>query len=97
MQDGISTQENEMGIQNPHIHAQVNFCANFDLKIKERIEVHERKAIKNLIVFVRRCIDVITFLKIISFEGEVSQELFKKMIKNIEKAGFLKELANTKY
>ena len=72
--------------------------------MKERIEVHERKAIKNLIVFVRRCIDVIKFLKIISFEGEQSQELFQKMIKNIGggggssgKAGFLKELADTKY
>jgi len=65
--------------------------------VKERIEVQERKAIKNLIVFVRRCIDVIKFLKIISFEGEESQELFKEMIKNIGKPGFLKELADTRY
>ena len=31
MPNGISTQENEIGIQNPYILGQVNFCLNFDI------------------------------------------------------------------
>ena len=38
-------------------------------------ESPETKSMKNLIVFLRRCIDVIEFMKIISFDGD--QDLFQ--------------------
>ena len=67
---GVPAHENGPGIQTSAILSQVNFCHSFSIKAKESIQVLEAKAIRNLIVFLRRCIDVIKFLKMISFEGE---------------------------
>lgn len=50
--------------------------------MRDRIEVMERKILKNIIVFIRRCLDVIEFLKIISFEG--NSELTKRLLGQVE-------------
>ena len=54
---GITTQMN------------VQYCWEFDSQCRDKLELIEKDNIKNLLVFIRRCIDVIEFLKIISFDG----------------------------
>lgn len=76
--------------------------------LNDQIEVEEMQSLKNIQVFVQRCIDVIQFLKYVSFEGD--SEKFENMLmfifkssqgKNKEKhkrdIDFLKELADTKF
>ena len=50
--------------------------------MRDRIEVMERKILKNIIVFIRRCLDVIEFLKIISFEG--NSELTERLLGQVQ-------------
>lgn len=63
----MQLRENGPGIQSPHIVDQVSFSHPFQIQVKESIQVLEGKAIKNLIIFLRRCIDVIKFLQMVSF------------------------------
>ena len=58
------------GINSQSILSQVQFTYELDSQIKDKIEIAERKVIKNIIFFIRRCIDVIEYIKAISFEGD---------------------------
>ena len=46
--------------------------------MKDSKEVVEKKTVINLILFIKRCLDIIEFLKIVSFDGD--QSLFQKML-----------------
>jgi hypothetical protein len=47
--------------------SEIEFVFNFDSVIKENMEIHKNKILERVIIFVKRCIDVIEFLKIVSF------------------------------
>lgn len=67
------------GISSSLIHDQVDFCHSFDIRTKDKVEVAERKALKSMQFFIRRCIDVIEFIKAVSFDGndeKKQKELF---------------------
>lgn len=95
----------ELGIQSTEILDQVYFTYAMDNQIKEKIEQSQKKVLKSLMVFVRRCIDAIQFLKIISFreasDAKIRRELFQAMMNQIQNSkdgkAFLRELADTKY
>ena len=58
------------GINSQSILSQVQFTYEFDSQIKDKVEIAERKVIKNIMFFIRRCIDVIEYIRAVSFEGD---------------------------
>ena len=79
-----------------------------NVQITDKIEAIEKRANNNLLIFVRRCIDVITFLKMVSFDGQTLK--FKNMMSYIYKQhngkhrdrhqrnmDLLVEISNTKF
>lgn len=101
----LSRSPEELGIKNPEIVDQIMFTFNLQNQIREKIEESQRRTFRSLIVFTRRCIDVIQFLKIVSFtyhyDLSTSNQLFSQMLKQIlkQKGGisYLKELQKTTY
>ena len=71
------------GINNAEILKHIKFCHEFESSIKDRIEISERKSLRNMIIFIRRCIDVIQFIRAISFEDD--PEMFKQMLRVCKK------------
>ena len=71
------------------MHGQVVFTCALDNQIKEKIEQSQKKVLGSLMIFVRRCIDAIQFLKIVSFQQKfdtkIRRELFSEMTKQIQK------------
>lgn len=88
------------GITNPGIVGQVDFCTQLDGATQDKLELVQRNSVKNLMFFVRRCIDVIEFMRITSFEA--NQSLFQKMLQSLSKedpagSSLLKEVAETTF
>lgn len=79
------------GIQNPGILSQVEFCYKLDTSAKDRLELIERKTLQQLVLFTRKCVDVIEFLRIVSFDG--NQQHFQKMLYNLSKEEAAKKRA----
>lgn len=58
----------QQGIQNAEIRRRVVFTEQLGSHFREKMEVSQKKVLKNVMVFIRRCIDVIEFLKFVSFD-----------------------------
>jgi hypothetical protein len=54
--------------------SEIEFVFNFDSITKENMEIHKNKILRNVTIFVKRCIDVIEFLKIVSFQTKNEED-----------------------
>lgn len=86
----------------------LEYREHLDVQIKDKLEAIERKANNNLLIFIRRCIDVITFLKMVSFDGQTlkfksmmnylyKQHLGKHRERHQRNMDLLIEISNTKF
>lgn len=66
----------------PH-NDSLEYRNQLSVQIRDKLEVIEKKANTNLIIFIRRCMDVITFLKMVSFDGQTLK--FKSMMNYLYK------------
>ena len=97
--------KDEMGIRNEQICQNINFICDLQNIVQEKINSGQKKVLKDIMVFVRRCIDSIQFLKIISFQQQsdpkIRKSLFEKFMKSISTSkdgkAVLKELSYTQY
>ena len=58
----------DIGINHKGVLSEIEFVFNFDSITKENMDIHKNKILRNIIIFVKRCIDVIEFLKIVTFQ-----------------------------
>jgi hypothetical protein len=54
--------------------SEIEFVFNFDSITKENMEIHKNKILRNVTIFVKRCIDVIEFIKIVTFQLNSEEE-----------------------